>query len=65
MGRRKASTVLTCTNAVAQLVAGSLVPKLNTGNMQLPANFATDRQNLTVALHVQRPGRINREPCSD
>lgn len=53
---QKLGTVLTCTDIIADMVAGRLVPKSNSGRMQLPITFSQNRRDLTVLMHVQRPG---------
>lgn len=56
---RKSNTVLTLTAVTADLVGGVLVPKGNADNgsrMQLPNTFVQNRQDITVAMHIQRPG---------
>lgn len=59
---RRLGTELTETASgavVAQLVDGLLVPKFTATGAEaltLPAGFAVDRRNVSILMHVQRPG---------
>lgn len=54
---RRLGTVLTGTSCVAKLVNGVLIPtfSLNSGDLQLPTSYATNKRDQTVLMCVQRP----------